>query len=152
MPIIAAIIAGILFGAGLTVSGMSNPKKVLDFLDIAAIARGGWDPTLLMVFIGALPVMFIAYRLQGRKPLFADAFSIPSAGAIDRPLVIGSALFGIGWGLVGLCPGPAVIAPMLASRAVLGPTVLFLGALLLGVWLAVITRSLWRGTDEPVVV
>jgi uncharacterized protein len=152
MPFVAAIIAGILFGAGLTVSGMSNPKKVLDFLDIAAIARGGWDPTLIMVFCGALPVMFAAYRLQGRKPLFADAFSIPAGGAIDRPLVVGSALFGIGWGLVGLCPGPAMIAPALASRAVLGPTLVFLASLLLGVWLAVMTRALWRGSDEPVAV
>jgi uncharacterized protein len=152
MPFLAAIIAGILFGAGLTVSGMSNPKKVLDFLDIAAIARGAWDPTLLMVFVGALPVMFAAYHVQGRQPLFAAAFSIPAAGAVDRPLVLGSALFGIGWGLVGLCPGPAVIAPALASRGVLGPTVLFFGALLLGVWLAVVTRSLWRGSDETVAV
>jgi uncharacterized protein len=152
MPIIAAIISGILFGAGLTVSGMSNPKKVLDFLDIAAMARGAWDPTLIMVFIGALPVMFVAYRLQGRKPLFADAFSIPAAGTIDRPLVIGSALFGIGWGLVGLCPGPAVVAPALASRAVLGATLVFFAAMLLGVWLAVITRSMWRGSEEPVAV
>lgn len=152
MPFIAAIIAGLLFGAGLTIAGMSNPQKVLDFLDIAAMAKGGWDPTLLMVFIGALPVMFVAYRLQGRQPMFADAFRIPAAGAIDQPLVLGSALFGIGWGLVGLCPGPAVVAPALASRAVLGSTLVFFAAMLLGVWLAVITRSLWHGTEEPVAV
>ena len=152
MPFLIALIAGAIFGAGLTISGMSNPKKVLDFLDIAAIASGRWDPTLLMVFCGALPVMFAAYRLQGDKPWLASVFHIPNGRRIDPSLAAGSALFGIGWGLIGLCPGPAVIAPALASKAVLGQTVLFAGAMLLGVWLAVITRGLRPHSDETVTV
>ena len=152
MQLLIALIAGTIFGAGLTVSGMSNPKKVLDFLDIGAIASGGWDPTLMMVFVGALPIMFAAYQAQSAKPWFAQAFQIPTAGAIDRPLVIGSALFGLGWGLVGLCPGPAVVAIGLASKQVIGPVMVFFSAMLLGVWLAVVTRRLWQGNQEAVAV
>lgn len=152
MPLFIALLAGALFGAGLTVSGMSNPRKVLDFLDVSAVASGGWDPTLLMVFIGALPVMFAAYRLRGARPRYAPAFQLPDAKALDWPLVIGSTLFGVGWGLVGLCPGPAVIAPALASRAVLGSSLVFLSAMLLGIWLAVVTRRLWAARNEAVAV
>jgi uncharacterized protein len=138
MRFIAALLAGLLFGAGLTVSGMSNPQKVLNFLDVAAMRSGGWDPTLLCVFAGALPVMFLAYRLRGTTPWFGGAFEIPADGWIDRPLMIGSALFGIGWGLVGLCPGPAVVAIALADRQIMPSVLVFFSSLLAGVWLALL--------------
>jgi uncharacterized protein len=141
-----ALLAGTLFGCGLTISGMANPQKVLGFLDFAAIRTGGWDPTLLLVFVGALPVMFVAYRLQAgaARPWFANAFQIPADGLVSRPLVLGSTLFGIGWGLAGLCPGPAVIALALASKPMLGAALLFFGALLAGIWVATVTRGLWE--------
>jgi uncharacterized protein len=150
MPILVALLAGAIFGAGLVVSGMSNPKKVLDFLDIAAIRSGGWDPTLLMVFVGALPVMFLAYRLKGETPLTGGTFEIPASSAIDRPLVAGSAMFGIGWGLVGLCPGPAVVALALVSSN-MSALVVFVSAMLTGVWLATILRGAWS-TERTVPV
>jgi uncharacterized protein len=153
MTYLFALLAGCLFGAGLIVSGMSNPKKVLDFLDVAAIVSGRWDPTLLAVFAGALPVMFVAYRLVGAKPWAADRFDLPSAtGAIDRPLVIGSSLFGIGWGLAGFCPGPAVVALAVASSGTLPAIMTFVGAMLLGVWLAIVLRGVWNSqrADVPV--
>lgn len=152
MQLLITLLAGVIFGSGLTVSGMSNPKKVLDFLDIGAMSTGGWDPTLLMVFIGALPIMFAAYQAQGTKPWLADTFKIPAASTIDRPLVIGSTLFGLGWGLVGLCPGPAVVAVGLASTQVIGPVMVFFSAMLLGVWLTVVSRAMWRGNEEAVAV
>ncbi len=99
-------IAGLLFGAGVTVSGMVNPMKVLNFMDIA----GQWDPTLLFVMGAGLAVTFIGYRLvlARAKPVFAAAFTLPSSRLIDARLVGGAALFGIGWGLTGFCPGPAI--------------------------------------------
>jgi uncharacterized protein len=153
MRLLFALFAGVLFGAGLIVSGMSNPKKVLDFLDVAGMASGRWDPTLLAVFAGALPVMFVAYRLVGAKPWAAEAFDLPAAaGAIDRPLVIGSSLFGVGWGLAGLCPGPAVVALAVASRSAWPAIMTFFGAMLLGVWLAIVLRRVWTNqrADVPV--
>ena len=99
-------IAGLLFGAGVTVSGMVNPMKVLNFMDIA----GQWDPTLLFVMGAGLAVTFIGYRLvlARAKPVFAAAFTLPSSRLIDARLVGGAVLFGIGWGLTGFCPGPAI--------------------------------------------
>lgn len=146
------LIAGILFGAGLTVSGMSNPQKVLNFLDLAAMRTGGWDPTLLAVFAGALPVMFLAYRLAGATPWFADTFQIPTAAEIDPPLVVGSALFGVGWGMAGLCPGPAVVALALASRQTMPSAVVVLAAILVGVWLATVYRHVSAGDDARIAV
>ncbi len=104
-PIIA-FIAGTLFGLGLTISRMIDPAKVLGFLDIA----GAWDASLALVMVGALTVMAVAWRLAGRRtaPLFADRFPGPPSGDIDTKLLSGAAIFGIGWGLVGLCPGPAI--------------------------------------------
>jgi uncharacterized membrane protein YedE/YeeE len=128
-----ALLCGLVFGAGLAVSGMTNPQKVLGFLDVAAIWRGAWDPTLLMVFVGALPVMFIAYRIEAAR---TGAPLVASESPIDAKLIGGSALFGIGWGLVGLCPGPAVAALALADRTVLPSVLTFFGALLLGVWMS----------------
>jgi uncharacterized membrane protein YedE/YeeE len=104
--VLMALVAGVLFGLGLAVSQMINPAKVLAFLDIA----GAWDPSLAVVMAGALLVTLPAYRLvQGRpRPVFAERFAWPTAREIDRRLVAGAVIFGVGWGLVGFCPGPAV--------------------------------------------
>jgi hypothetical protein len=108
MAIVIALLAGVLMGLGLAVSGMINPAKVLGFLDLA----GEWDPTLLVVMASALGTTMIGYRLAGRRPapLFAAGFSLPTRRDIDAPLLIGAALFGVGWGLAGFCPGPAIAA------------------------------------------
>lgn len=142
MNLLVSLLAGVVFGIGLTVAGMTNPQKVLNFLDIAAIRTGTWDPTLLAVFAGALPVMFVFYRLrdQTTKPVYSRDYSQTVTDVVDRPVVVGSTLFGIGWGLAGLCPGPAVVALGLASRSALGPVLLFFGAMLCGVWIAYVTR------------
>lgn len=104
--IAAALVSGLLFGAGLAVSQMVNPAKVLGFLDIA----GAWDPSLAFVLGGAVAVWAAAFAISRRMraPLFALGFSIPSRRDIDARLVGGAALFGVGWGLAGYCPGPAV--------------------------------------------
>ena len=101
-----ALASGTLFGLGLAVSGMVNPAKVLAFLDVA----GAWDPTLAFVMGGALAVTTPAFRyvLSRGQPWFAPGFALPTRTDLDPKLVLGAALFGIGWGLAGLCPGPAV--------------------------------------------
>src|ERR1700754_3146712 len=105
-----AIVAGLLFGAGLYVSQMVDPYKVLHFLDFGAIPTGGWDPSLAFVMGGGLLVMVIAVRYARRfeKPLFDATFHGPDYDRIDGQLVAGAALFGIGWGMSGICPGPPV--------------------------------------------
>ncbi len=113
--------AGILFGLGLSISQMMNPAKVKGFLDVA----GDWDPSLAFVMAGALAVTAVGYRIiLGRSaPLFAPSFQVPGARRVDVPLVVGAAIFGVGWGLGGFCPGPAVaglaygIAPVLVFVA-----------------------------------
>jgi uncharacterized membrane protein YedE/YeeE len=106
MRLAASALAGIVFGAGLAVSGMTNPAKVLAFLDVA----GRWDPTLAFVMGGAVSVSAVAFALARRRarPWLAEAFAVPTRRDIDPALLAGSALFGAGWGLVGLCPGPAL--------------------------------------------
>ncbi len=109
MPrILVALFAGTLFGLGLAVSGMMNPQKVIGFLDVA----GEWDPTLIFVMGGALLVTFPAFRviLKRPRPIFADGFALPTKSALDARLLGGATLFGVGWGLSGFCPGPAVAA------------------------------------------
>lgn len=103
---LSTFIAGLLFGAGLTVSQMVNPDKVISFLDLA----GDWDPSLAFVMGGALIVTFIGYKLilKNAAPFFEKKFRLPTRKDIDSPLIIGAALFGIGWGVAGLCPGPAL--------------------------------------------
>lgn len=103
---------GLIFGLGLIISGMSNPAKVLNFLDLAALLTGGWDPSLAVVLGGAVIVGLIGFQTipHWRRPLLADRFTLPTAIGIDRRLLIGPAIFGIGWGLAGFCPGPALVA------------------------------------------
>ena len=111
LPYLAvAAISGVIFGFGLYVSQMVDPMKVLHFLDFTLIPTGRWDPSLALVMVTALVVMFVAVRVgktQGR-PVFDLQFHEPEFTRIDRPLVIGAALFGIGWGMSGICPGPAI--------------------------------------------
>lgn len=126
MPILTALISGLVFGIGLVLSGMSNPAKVLNFLDIF----GAWDPSLAFVMVGAVAVTFVGYRIVfGRaRPVFAEIFHLPTSQDVDAPLLIGAVAFGIGWGLSGFCPGPAVTAlPMLAPG-----TLAFIPMMLLG--------------------
>ena len=106
--IASAFFIGLLFGLGLVISQMINPAKVLAFLDVF----GDWDPSLALVMAGAVAAAAIGFALAGRRaaPLWAPAFQIPTRRDIDARLLTGSALFGIGWGLAGLCPGPALTA------------------------------------------
>ncbi|MGC2412197.1 MAG: YeeE/YedE family protein [Stellaceae bacterium] len=108
---LAAFFAGLIFGLGLVVSHMIDPAKVLGFLDLA----GNWDPSLALVMIGAIPVSAIGYwATQGRPaPVLDTQFHGPTRTAVDAPLVVGAALFGIGWGLIGFCPGPALTSLIL---------------------------------------
>jgi uncharacterized membrane protein YedE/YeeE len=103
---IAVLITGMIFGIGLSWSHMINPNKVQDFLDIT----GHFDPSLLFVMLGALPVAFFGFKLVLKKPapLLAEQFQLPDNPLIDKPLLIGAVIFGIGWGMSGYCPGPAV--------------------------------------------
>jgi uncharacterized membrane protein YedE/YeeE len=112
-----ALVAGTLFGAGLTVSGMTDPQRVRGFLNLFE----QWDPTLAFVMGGAVLVMAVAWRLRRLigHPLFAGKFVLPGRSDLDARLITGSALFGIGWGLAGLCPGPAIASLALAPAAVL---------------------------------
>lgn len=117
MGLIVNVLAGLIFGLGLVVSGMANPAKVLNFLDIA----GTWDPSLAFVMGGAVAVTAAGYRwvLAWPKPLLAAKFQVPTRRDIDARLLAGPALFGLGWGLSGLCPGPALTSLALAAPGVL---------------------------------
>jgi uncharacterized protein len=142
MPaILASFICGLIFGAGLLISGMTQPEKVLGFLDLF----GAWDATLAFVMAGAVAVSAIGFALARRRaaPVFAARFSWPERSDIDTPLVAGAVLFGIGWGLVGLCPGPALVN--LAGLS--WPIVVFVGAMVLGM----LGYELWqrRGVRAP---
>ncbi len=108
--LLTAAASGLLFGIGLYVSQMVDPQKVLRFLDFTAIPSGGWDPSLAFVMGGGLIVMFAAVQYGKRigKPLFDSSFHQPDYNRIDLPLVGGAALFGVGWGMSGICPGPAI--------------------------------------------
>jgi uncharacterized protein len=146
MRALASLICGYVFGWGLFISGMMRPDKVLSFLDVLAIPSGGWDPSLAVVMAAALAVTGVGYGLARRgKPVLAEQNQWPTQSAIDRPLVGGSILFGLGWGLVGLCPGPAI-----ANLATLStPVVVFVVAMALGT----LAHDLWyaRGiaADTP---
>jgi uncharacterized membrane protein YedE/YeeE len=136
---IFAVLSGLIFGMGLVVSGMTLPARVLGFLDVF----GTWDPTLAFVMAGALIVAapgFYLVRRRGR-PLFAPNFRWTMRTEIDRPLVAGSALFGVGWGLTGLCPGPAIV-----NLATLLPqVVVFVAAMGAGI----VALDYWRRRKQP---
>lgn len=129
MTNVFALITGLIFGFGLALSGMTHPEKVLGFLDVA----GQWDASLLFVLCGAVGVTVISFRFIMRlnTPVFAPSFLLPETNCIDRPLLIGSAMFGIGWGISGYCPGPAVALLSAPNRELW----IFLPAMLLGILL-----------------
>jgi uncharacterized protein len=121
-----ALLCGIIFGIGLSLSHMINPNKVLNFLDIT----GNWDPSLIFVMIGALAVAFVSFKwiLKRPAPLLAESFHISRKSSIDKPLILGAAIFGIGWGMSGYCPGPAVAGlGLLSLESVIMVTGIFLG-------------------------
>ncbi|MTD94221.1 YeeE/YedE family protein [Hyphomicrobium sp. xq] len=142
MRILVSAIAGLLFGLGLVVSGMADPAKVQNFLD----PFGAWDPSLAFVMLGAIVVTFAGYRLAFRRgrPLLADTLSLPSKTDIDVRLLLGAGLFGIGWGLSGFCPGPAIVSlPLLATG-----TLVFVPAMLTGMLLARALQNRPRGSAK----
>lgn len=121
-----ALLCGTLFGIGLSLSQMINPNKVLNFLDIS----GRWDPSLMFVMMGALAVTFIAFKLIIKRPtpIIAESFHISKKSAIDKSLLLGAAVFGIGWGLSGYCPGPAVAGlGLLSWESVIMVVAIYLG-------------------------
>ncbi len=126
MQPLVSLVAGVVFGLGLAVAEMTNPLKVLDFLDLA----GNWDPSLAFVMGGAVLVTLVAFRFVLRRPvpLYGERFHLPTLTQLDRKLLGGAALFGIGWGLAGYCPGPA-LATILSGNS---ETWLFVPAMLVG--------------------
>jgi uncharacterized membrane protein YedE/YeeE len=126
MQPLVSLVAGVVFGLGLAVAEMTNPLKVLDFLDLA----GNWDPSLAFVMGGAVMVTLVAFRFVLRRavPLYGERFHLPTLTQLDRKLLGGAALFGIGWGLAGYCPGPA-LATILSGNS---ETWLFVPAMLVG--------------------
>jgi uncharacterized membrane protein YedE/YeeE len=140
---LTAFVSGLVFGVGLVVGGMTDPRKVIAFLDIG----GAWDPSLAFVMAGAVAVHVIAYRwVRGNAaPLFADEFAIPKLRHIDLALVGGSALFGVGWGLGGYCPGPSIVSLGAGRRDAL----VFVVAMFVGMFLVSRYQS-WKGAPtEP---
>jgi len=131
LRVFSSLIAGLIFGLGLVISGMINPAKVQNFLDIT----GSWDPSLAFVMGAAVIVTGVGFAVlrKSSKPLLADRFQWPTRQDIDPRLISGSALFGTGWGLAGFCPGPAISAAALG----LGPVYIFLAAMVAGI-------GLWR--------
>lgn len=127
--IIAAFVVGIIFGLGLILSGMTQPQKVISFLDVV----GKWDPSLMFVMLSAIPVHFLSYKWIANKesPLLDVKWHYPRKTEITKPLIIGSILFGMGWGLGGFCPGPGIVALGSGSKNV----IIFIVTMLLGMWL-----------------
>ena len=126
MQIFIAMVAGLVFGLGLLVSGLANPAKVLGFLDVAGL----WDPSLALVMAGAIAVGTVGFAFARKRAasILGLPMRLPTSRIIDRRLVMGSLAFGVGWGLVGLCPGPALVALSSGSRGAL----VFMGAMLGG--------------------
>ncbi len=134
MAILLQFAVGLIFGFGLLLSGMSDPAKVLNFLDLGGIASGSWDPSLAFVMAGAVAVTFAGFRLVLRRshPIFADRFHMPARRELDVRIVAGPAIFGVGWGLAGFCPGPALTALGFGTHA----AAIFVVAMFAGMWLA----------------
>ena len=140
MGLLVNVLAGLLFGLGLLISGMADPAKVQNFLDVF----GTWDPSLAFVMAGAVATALVGYRFAlGRPaPLLSPQFALPASEKIDRRLMLGAGLFGVGWGLTGFCPGPAVVSiPLLAPG-----TMALVPAMLGGIALA---RSLRLPRSAP---
>lgn len=137
--ILGGLIAGLLFGAGLFVSGMINPEKVVGFLDIA----GAWDPSLAFVMLGGVTVTAMGYRmiLRRSQPMFEPKFTLPTRTDIDPSLLLGAGMFGIGWGLGGYCPGPALAGLGFGSPE----TVVFVFAMLVGMVAARLSGKFFGG-------
>ncbi|WP_340110047.1 DUF6691 family protein [Pikeienuella sp. HZG-20] len=135
MKLLATYLIGLIFGVGISISGMANPAKVLNFFDVA----GTWDPSLAFVMGGALVTTFIGYRLvlPRRTPIFGAGFMLPSSRVIDARLIGGSALFGVGWGVAGFCPGGAL--PALGAGR--WEVALFVAAMVAGILLAKFLQS-----------
>lgn len=145
MKLLFTVFTGVFFGAGIAVSGMMDPAKVLNFFDIA----GNWDPSLAFVMMGAVLVTFVGYRLTWRRsaPLFATSFKIPTSAVLDSRLIGGSALFGVGWGIAGFCPGAAIPALTTGRWEV----VLFLAAVVVGIAMRrTLDARTTRGTKQTV--
>ncbi len=130
MKLIVTYLIGLVFGLGISISGMSNPAKVLNFFDVA----GTWDPSLAFVMGGALLVAFVGYKLVLKRPapIFEPVFNVPTSRVIDARLLGGSAIFGVGWGIAGFCPGGAL--PALGTGDV--DVLIFTAALVAGIFLA----------------
>ncbi len=135
--VLVAFASGLLFGIGLLVSGMTRPAKVIAFLD----PLGAWDPSLAFVMAGAVGVYAVAARPRARAPLAAPLFSAPPAPRVDRLLLVGAALFGVGWGLSGYCPGPSLVSVGSGGAGVL----VFVGSMLLGNFAV----GVWESHPEP---
>nr|WP_313825233.1 DUF6691 family protein [Leclercia sp.] len=135
MLVIMAFLCGLIFGAGLLISGLANPEKVLGFLDLSQ----AWDPSLAFVMIGAIAVGIIGFALvKGRKKAFCGVpILLPDNNTVDRTLVVGAILFGLGWGLAGICPGPSLIL----LGAGIGKGLLFVSSMLAGMWIVTRVRS-----------
>lgn len=138
MTVVVAALAGLLFGLGLIVSGMANPAKVLGFLDLA----GPWDPSLALVMAGAIAVGVVAFALARRRARswLGEPMQLPRSRTIDRRLVLGSVAFGVGWGLAGFCPGPALVATAMGQ----GKAIVFTAAMLAGMLVFEAVEG-WRG-------
>lgn len=141
MQIIVALISGLIFGLGLLLSGLANPAKVLAFLDLA----GRWDPSLALVMAGAIGVSVLPFLFAQRRntSLLGLPMHLPTTRVIDRRLVLGSLLFGIGWGLAGICPGPALVLLGMGSRQ----AAVFVAAMLVG--MAIFEGLEMRRVNKP---
>ena len=132
--LITAFVSGLIFGIGLALAGMLNPAKVVGFLDIFGL----WDPSLAVVMVGGIAVNLIGLRfvLKRPTPILCDRFYLPTASTIDRPLIVGSLIFGIGWGLAGLCPGPVISSLILNPEGLVPFLAVLITGLVFGRWLA----------------
>ncbi|MCR9074149.1 MAG: YeeE/YedE family protein [Alphaproteobacteria bacterium] len=145
MRFLSAYLIGLVFGVGIVVSGMANPAKVLNFFDVA----GTWDPSLIFVMGGALAVAALGYRFVLRRPapVLAETFQVPTRRDLDVRLIVGAAVFGIGWGIAGFCPGGAL--PALGTGRV--EVAIFVAAVIAGIGAARILPDLRRGPRRPTV-
>lgn len=136
--LIISFITAVIFGLGLSLSGMTLPSKVLGFLDVA----GNWDPSLMAVMVGAIIVHAVSYRLimKRQSPVLAGSFQVPTRRDIDWKLLVGSAIFGLGWGLGGICPGPALVDLITLKT----PILFFVGSMILGMILFQLVNKKWK--------